>query len=51
MKIVYTNGMAKDIYQTAYELKDLLSQDERIIRLNELEQKMNSDNEVIAGFI
>ncbi len=48
MKIVYTNGMIKDIYETAYELKDLLSQDERIIRLNELEQKMNSDNEVIA---
>ena len=48
MKIVYTNGMMKDIYETAYELKDLLSQDERIKRLNELEQKMNSDNEVIA---
>jgi cell fate (sporulation/competence/biofilm development) regulator YlbF (YheA/YmcA/DUF963 family) len=40
--------MIKDIYETAYELKDLLSQDERIKRLNELEQKMNSDNEVIA---
>lgn len=48
MKIVYTRGMAKDIYETAYELKDLLSQDERIKRLNELEQKMNNDNEVIA---
>ena len=48
MKIVYTNGMTKDIYETAYELKDLLSQDERIKRLNELEQKMNNDDEVIA---
>ena len=48
MKIVYTRGMAKDIYEAAYELKDLLSQDERIKRLNELEQKMNNDNEVIA---
>ena len=48
MKIVYTRGMAKDIYEAAYELKDLLSQDERIIRLNELEQKMNNDNEVIS---
>ena len=48
MKIVYTRGMAKDIYETAYELKDLLSQDERIKRLNELEQKMNNDDEVIA---
>ena len=48
MKIVYTKGMAKDIYETAYELKDLLSSDERIKRLNELETKMNNDNEVIA---
>ena len=48
MKTVYTRGMANDIYETAYELKDLLSQDERIKRLNELEQKMNNDNEVIA---
>ena len=48
MKIVYTRGMAKDIYETAYELKDLLSQDERIKCLNELEQKMDNDNEVIV---
>ena len=48
MKIVYTRGMTKDIYEAAYELKDLLAQDERIIRLNELEQKMANDNEVIA---
>ena len=48
MKIVYTKGMAKDIYKTAYELKDLLSQDERIKRLNDLEQKMNNNDEVIA---
>ena len=48
MKIVYTRGMAKDIYEATYELKDLLSQDERIIRLNNLEQKMKNDDEVIA---
>ena len=40
--------MAKDIYEAAYELKDLLSKDERIKRLNELEQIMNNDDEVIA---
>ena len=48
MKIVYTNDMAKDIYETAYELRDLLSQDERIKRLNNLEEKMNNNNDVIA---
>ena len=48
MKIVYTKDMAKDIYQVAYELKDLLAQDERIKRLVILEEKMNNDNEVIA---
>ena len=48
MKIVYTRGMAKDIYEIAYELKDLLAQDERVKRLNALEEKMNNDNEVIA---
>ena len=48
MKIVYTGDMAKDIYEVAYELKDLLSQDERIKRLSVLETKMNSDNEVIS---
>ena len=47
-KNVYTKYMAKDIYETAYELKDLLLQDERIKRLNELETKMNNNDEVIA---
>ena len=45
---MYNLDMAKDIYQVAYELKDCLSQDERIKRLNSLEVKMNNDNEVIA---
>ena len=48
MKIVYTKDMTKDIYEVAYELKDLLTQDERIKRLTILEEKMNNDNEVIA---
>ena len=48
MKIVYTKAMAKDIYSCAYELKDLLANDERIKRLNLLEEKMNNDQEVIA---
>ena len=37
MKNVYTKDMSKDIYQIAYELKDSLSQDERVKRLNILE--------------
>ena len=40
--------MAKDIYETAYELKDSLTQDERIKRLNILEEKMNKNDKVIA---
>ena len=48
MKIVYTRAMAKDIYNLAYELRDLLENDERIKRLNELETKMNNDQEVIT---
>ena len=47
-KNVYTKDMAKDIYEIAYELKELLMQDERIKRLNILEEKMNKDDEVIA---
>ena len=37
-----------DIYSLSYELKDLLSNDPRIIRLNELEKKMNENEEVMA---
>ena len=37
-----------DIYSLSYELKDLLSDDPRIIRLNELEKKMNENEEVMA---
>ena len=48
MKIVYTNAMSKDIYNLAYELKELLANDERIKTLNSLEEKMNNDNQVIA---
>ena len=40
--------MKKDIYEIASELKDLLNEDERIKRLNILEEKMNNDHEVIA---
>lgn len=36
-----------DIYSISYELKDLLTNDERIILLNELDKKMNEDEEVI----
>ena len=48
MKIVYTKAMAKDIYNLAYELRDLLADDERVKRLNALETKMNNDKEVIT---
>ena len=37
-----------DIYSLSYELKDLLTNDPRIIRLNELEKKMNENEEVMA---
>ena len=40
--------MAKDIYSLAYELKDVLNDDPRIKALEELEKKMNNDEEVIA---
>ena len=40
--------MANDIYNAAYSLKDLLDNDERIILLNELEKKMNENEEVMA---
>ena len=40
--------MEKDIYSLAFELKELLAQDERIIKLNELEKKMNENEEVMA---
>ena len=37
-----------DIYSLSYELKDLLVNDPRVIRLNELEKKMNENEEVMA---
>ena len=36
-----------DIYSLSYELKDILSQDERVILLNELEEEMNTNEEVM----
>lgn len=38
----------EDIYSLAYELKDLLTSDERIILLNKLEAQMNENEEVMA---
>ena len=40
--------MEENIYLKAEKLKELLNQDERIILLNELERKMNEDEEVMA---
>lgn len=40
--------MKEDIYTKAENLKELLNHDERVIRLNELEQKMNNNEEVMA---
>lgn len=37
----------EDIYSLSYELKDLLNTDERIVLLNELEKKLNKDEEVM----
>lgn len=40
--------MTKDIYNVAYSLKELLDNDERVILLDELEKKMNENEEVMA---
>lgn len=40
--------MSENIYLQAEELKKSLSNDPRIVRLNELEKKMNDDEEVMA---
>ena len=40
--------MVSNIYLLAGELKDLLDNDERIIRLNKLEKEMNSNEEVMS---
>ena len=40
--------MEENIYLKAEKLKELLNQDERVIRLNELEKKMNENEEVMA---
>ena len=40
--------MEKDVYQEAELLKEELDKDSRIIRLNELEKRMNEDETVMA---
>ena len=40
--------MAKDLYSLAYELKDALKDNPKIKALEEIEKKMNDDEEVIA---
>jgi cell fate (sporulation/competence/biofilm development) regulator YlbF (YheA/YmcA/DUF963 family) len=46
-KLVY-NQVMQDIYSLSYELKELLSQDERVVLLNKLEKEMNDNEEVMA---
>ena len=38
----------QDIYSLSYELKELLSQDERVLLLDKLEKEMNANEEVMA---
>lgn len=38
--------MTEELLDLVYKLKDSLSKDERIIKLNELEERMNNSNEV-----
>ena len=40
--------MMEDIYSLAASLKDLLDQDERVLRLNELEEKLENNEEVMV---
>lgn len=40
--------MVSNIYLLAGELKDLLNNDERLIRLNKLENELNNNEEVMA---
>lgn len=40
--------MTNDIYSLAASLKDLLEVDPRILKLNELEKKLNQDESVMA---
>ena len=46
-KLVY-NQVMQDIYSLSYELKDLLSQNERVVLLDKLEKEMNANEEVMA---
>ena len=45
---MYNLNSMGDIYSLSYELKDLLTNDPRIVRLNELEKQMNDSEEVMA---
>ena len=40
--------MEKDLFQEAETLKETITKDPRLIRLNEIEKKMNEDEEVMA---
>jgi cell fate (sporulation/competence/biofilm development) regulator YlbF (YheA/YmcA/DUF963 family) len=40
--------MKKNIYLDVYNLKEVLTNDPRIIHLNELEKRMNNDDSVMA---
>lgn len=40
--------MNEDIYSLAGQLKDLLANDERILRLNKLEKELSNNEEVMA---
>jgi cell fate (sporulation/competence/biofilm development) regulator YlbF (YheA/YmcA/DUF963 family) len=46
--LIIFHRMKKDIYIDAYNLKEALADDPRIIHLNELEKRMNNDDSVMA---
>lgn len=45
---MYNYSMSEDIYSLAGELKDLLNNDKRILRLNALEKELENNEEVMA---
>lgn len=48
IKKVYNLAMDQELYSLTFELKELLSNDERIILLDSLEKKLNENEEVMA---
>lgn len=40
--------MNQDIYTLAYELGEMLANDEHVVKLNSLEEKMSNDKQVIS---